>query len=89
MSDHPPEPGAGSGPVYEIRFRGEVPTEVAAEIGPVRAAQQGAETVIVVSGADDEELHRAIRRVEELGLELRGITRRAEGTPGPQAQVTS
>lgn len=71
--------------MYEIRFRGEVTREVLAEIGPVRAAEASAETVLVVSGTDDEELHRAIRRIEDLGLELRGITRHTD-RPAPREQ---
>ena len=63
MSSEPRE-----GETYEIRVRGELSDQMVTALGGSRPAK--AATIIVIEVEDKAALHSAIRRIEDLALEL-------------------
>lgn len=69
-----------TGKTYEIHLRGEVPAVLTDALTDVTRVTAPDETVLVTAAIDQEGLDELIRRIRDLGLELRELRR----MPGPR-----
>lgn len=71
--------------IYEIRLRGQLAPEVAANLAVRAVTDVPAETVLLSPRVDQAGVHRLIDRLRDFGLPLIGLRRCPEG-PRPPAR---
>jgi hypothetical protein len=71
---------------YEIHLRGQLPPELAADLGATSRFEAPAETVLVTGPIDQVGMHDLIDRLSDFGLELLEL-RRCADTHGSTGQL--